>query len=36
MILQESMIAAFAETFPGAPVNGVATAKIGRSWAEVK
>lgn len=36
MILQESMITAFAETFPGAPVNGVATAKIGRSWAEVK
>jgi DNA polymerase-1 len=36
LILEESMLAAFSETFPGAPANGVAAAKIGRSWAEVK
>ena len=35
-ILEQSMIDAFTETFPGAPVNGVATAKIGRTWAEAK
>jgi DNA polymerase I-like protein with 3'-5' exonuclease and polymerase domains len=35
-ILEHTMTDAFAETFPGAPANGVATAKIGHSWAEVK
>jgi DNA polymerase I len=35
-LLEETMIEAFALTFPGAPTNGVATATIGRSWAEVK
>jgi DNA polymerase I-like protein with 3'-5' exonuclease and polymerase domains len=35
-LLERSMIDAFIETFPGAPPNGVATAKIGRTWAEVK
>jgi DNA polymerase-1 len=35
-ILEQSMHDAFAETFPGAPTNGVVTAKIGRNWAEVK
>jgi DNA polymerase-1 len=35
-LLEDAMIGAFTETFPGAPVNGVATAKIGRTWAEVK
>ena len=35
-ILEKTMTDAFAETFPGAPVNGVATAKIGANWAEVK
>ena len=35
-ILEQTMTDAFAETFPGAPTNGVATAKIGRNWAEVK
>ena len=35
-LLEQTMTDAFAETFPGAPVNGVAAAKIGRTWAEVK
>jgi len=35
-ILEQTMTEAFAETFPGAPTNGIATAKIGRNWAEVK
>jgi DNA polymerase-1 len=35
-ILQQAMLDAFIETFPGAPTNGVATAQIGRNWAEVK
>jgi DNA polymerase-1 len=35
-LLEYAMIDAFTETFPGAPVNGVAAAKIGRTWAEVK
>jgi DNA polymerase I-like protein with 3'-5' exonuclease and polymerase domains len=35
-LLQAVMIEAFALTFPGAPTAGVAAAKIGRSWAEVK
>jgi hypothetical protein len=35
-LLEYAMIGAFTETFPGAPVDGVATAKIGQTWAEVK
>jgi DNA polymerase-1 len=35
-ILEQSMIDAFAEIFPDAPVNGVAAAKIGKTWVEVK
>jgi DNA polymerase-1 len=35
-LLEDAMIGAFIETFPGAPVNGVAAAKVGRTWAEVK
>jgi DNA polymerase I-like protein with 3'-5' exonuclease and polymerase domains len=36
VLLEETMIEAFAVTFPGAPTDGVASAAIGRSWAEVK
>lgn len=35
-ILQGAMITAFETTFRGAPSNGVAVAKLGRSWAEAK
>ena len=35
-ILQQTMIEAFEITFPGAPTENVATASIGRSWAELK
>jgi DNA polymerase I-like protein with 3'-5' exonuclease and polymerase domains len=35
-ILEQAMRDAFTTTFPGAPVNGVATAAIGRTWAAVK
>jgi hypothetical protein len=35
-LLEAAMIEAFAMTFPGAPTNGVAVAKIGKNWAEVK
>jgi len=35
-ILQDAMIEAFAVTFPGAPLNGVAEAKIGTTWADAK
>jgi DNA polymerase-1 len=35
-LLQEAMLAAFVQTFPGAPTRGVAEAKVGRDWAEVK
>lgn len=34
-ILQDAMLDAFTATFPGAPTNGVADAKIGATWAEV-
>jgi DNA polymerase I len=36
VLLETAMIEAFTQTFPGAPANGVAAAKIGRSWADVK
>jgi len=35
-ILEGTMIDAFVETFPEAPANGVARAKVGRTWAEAK
>ena len=35
-ILERSMVDAFVDTFPGAQTNGLAVAKIGRTWAEVK
>jgi DNA polymerase-1 len=35
-LLQEAMVNAFAMTFPDAPTNNVATANIGRTWAEAK
>jgi DNA polymerase I-like protein with 3'-5' exonuclease and polymerase domains len=35
-ILEQTMFDAFCATFPGAPCEGVAQAKIGRSWAETK
>ena len=33
-ILKQSMVDAFAETFPGAPLNGLVEPHIGMSWAE--
>jgi DNA polymerase I-like protein with 3'-5' exonuclease and polymerase domains len=35
-LLQQAMTEAFVTTFPGAPTTHVATANIGRSWAEAK
>ena len=35
-LLQEAMTAAFAATFPGAPLRDLVAVKIGRSWAETK
>jgi DNA polymerase-1 len=35
-LLREAMTAAFAATFPGAPLRDLVTVKIGRSWAETK
>src|SRR5215467_14633464 len=35
-VLEQTMVDAFTATFPGAPARGVATAKIGRTWAEAK
>ena len=35
-ILERSMEHAFVDTFPGALTNGLAVAKIGRTWADVK
>jgi DNA polymerase-1 len=36
VLLQEAMIEAFVETFPGAPTMNVAAVKIGRSWHDLK
>jgi DNA polymerase I-like protein with 3'-5' exonuclease and polymerase domains len=36
VLLEETMIHAFAETFPGAPTKGVAKAAIGQNWAGAK
>ena len=33
-ILKQAMIDAFAETFPGAPINRLVEPHIGMSWAE--
>jgi DNA polymerase-1 len=35
-ILKQSMIDGFAETFPGAPLNGLVDLHIARNWAEAK
>jgi DNA polymerase I-like protein with 3'-5' exonuclease and polymerase domains len=35
-ILEQAMIDAFIETFPGAPTTGVAKAVVGRNWEELK
>jgi DNA polymerase I len=35
VVLRDCMTAAFAETFPGAPLLGIVDVKVGRSWAEV-
>jgi len=35
-LLQQTMIEAFVVTFPGAPSNNVAEAKIGHTWADLK
>jgi DNA polymerase I-like protein with 3'-5' exonuclease and polymerase domains len=35
-ILKQSMIDAFAETFPGAPFNGLVEPHIGPNWGEAK
>ena len=36
VLLKEAMTAAFAATFPGAPLRDLVAVKIGRSWAETK
>jgi DNA polymerase-1 len=36
VLLQQAMIEAFVMTFPGAPTTNIATAHIGRTWAEAK
>ena len=36
VILAETMLEAFAETFPGAPTAGLAEAKIGKTWWDTK
>ena len=35
-LLGQTMIYAFVETFPGAPITGVAEVSVGSNWAEVK
>ena len=35
-ILKQAMIDGFAETFPGAPLDGLVEPKIGMSWSEAK
>jgi DNA polymerase I-like protein with 3'-5' exonuclease and polymerase domains len=35
-LLEAVMIDAFATTFPGAPIKGVAEAVIGKNWMEAK
>jgi DNA polymerase-1 len=35
-LLRRAMIDAFAETFPGAPVNGLVEPHVGMSWGEAK
>jgi DNA polymerase-1 len=36
VLLEQAMLDAFVQTFPGAPTTNVATAKVGRTWAEAK
>jgi DNA polymerase I-like protein with 3'-5' exonuclease and polymerase domains len=35
-LIQQAMIEAFEATFPNAPSDGVAKAKIGQTWADLK
>ena len=35
-LLEDAMVRAFAETFPGAPLNRLVDVHVGRNWAEVK
>lgn len=35
-LLEQTMIDAVVETFPGAPITGVAEVSVGSNWAEVK
>jgi hypothetical protein len=35
-ILKQAMVDAFAETFPGAPLNGLVEPQIGPNWGEAK
>ena len=35
-LLEEAMTVAFVTIFPGAPTNGLVTAKPGRSWEDTK
>ena len=35
-LLEKAMTDAFAQTFPGAPLNGLVKAKIGATWSDVK
>jgi DNA polymerase I-like protein with 3'-5' exonuclease and polymerase domains len=35
-ILEETMVEAFEQTFPGAPTNKVVEVRVGRTWKDVK
>jgi DNA polymerase-1 len=35
-LLQQAMTGAFAETFPGAPLNGLVAVRTGATWAKIK
>ena len=35
-LLERAMVAGFAKTFPGAPLNGLVEVRIGADWAAVK
>jgi len=35
-VLAETMLEAFALTFPGAPTRGVVAVEIGRTWKDLK
>ncbi len=35
-LLEHAMVAGFAKTFPGAPLNGLVTVRVGGDWAAIK